>query len=77
MDVEGIEKKKYRNLSALLQREESKFVNEVMALLMKDEVKFLPLYDCLIVKKSDEDRVKEAFNSIIAKNGYDGIVKVK
>ncbi len=77
LDVEGIEKKKYRNLSALLQREESKFLNEVMAELMKDEVKFLPLYDCLIVKKRDKERVEEAFNSVIAKNGYDGIIKVK
>ena len=77
LDVEGIEKKKYRNLSALLQREESKFLNEVMAELMKDEVKFLPLYDCLITKKRDKERVEEAFNSVISKNGYVGIIKVK
>ncbi len=77
LDVEGIEAGKYRNLSALLQREESKFLNEVMAELMKDKVDFLPLYDSLIVKESDKDRVKEAFNLIIIKNGYDGIIKVK
>ena len=77
MDVEGIEAGKYRNLSALLQREESKFLNDVMAELMKEKVDFLPLYDSLIVKKSDQDRVKDAFNSVIAKNGYDGIIKVK
>jgi hypothetical protein len=76
LDVEGIEVGKYRNLSALLQREESKFLNEVMAELMKDKVDFLPLYDCLIVKKSDQKRVKEAFNSIISINGYEGIIKV-
>lgn len=77
LNVEGIETEKHRNLNALLNREESKFLNEVMDKLMKDNVLFLPLYDCLIVKKSDEVKVKEAFNLIISKNGYDGIVKVK
>ena len=76
LDVEGIEKKKYRNLSALLQREESKFINEVMDNLMKDKVLFLPLYDCLIVKKGDKERVEQAFNSVITKNGYEGIIRV-
>lgn len=77
LDVEGIKKKKYRNLSALLQREESQFLNTVMEELMEDKIKFLPLYDCLIVKKSDEERVKEAFATVISKNGFEGIVKVK
>lgn len=77
LDVEGIENDKHRNLNALLNREESKFLNEVMSILMKCNIQFLPLYDCLIVKKSDKERVEEAFNSIIAKNGYDGIIKVK
>lgn len=72
-----LDSEKYKNLNVLLQREESTFLNEVMAELMKYKVSFLPLYDCLIVKKSDQKRVKEAFNSIIAKNGYDGIIKVK
>jgi hypothetical protein len=75
-ELEDLDSEKYKNLNVLLQREESKFLNEVMAELMKYKVSFLPLYDCLIVKKSDQKRVKEAFNFIISINGYEGIIKV-
>lgn len=76
-DVNGITTRKYRNLSALLQREESKFLSEVMNSLMEEGVMFLPLYDSLIVKQSDGLKVNNAFQSIIEKNGFRGIVKVK
>lgn len=77
LDVEGIEEKKYRNLNALLNREESKFLKEVMEVLMKQNISFLPLYDCLIVKISDAGKVNSTFQSIIEKNGFKGKVKVK
>lgn len=75
-DIEGINDDKHRNLSALLQREESIFLTEVMYHLMEDKILFLPLYDCLIVKKSDESKVTEAFNFIIEKNGFTDIVRL-
>lgn len=76
LDIEGIDIKKHRNISALLQREESKFLYEVMNQLMTDKVMFLPLYDSLIVKKSDEQKVTEAFNFIVNKNGFTDIIRL-
>ncbi len=77
LDIEGIDIKKHRNISALLQREESKFLSDVMNKLMTDKVMFLPLYDSLIVKKSDKQKVEEAFNLIIEKNGFKDIIRIK
>jgi bifunctional DNA-binding transcriptional regulator/antitoxin component of YhaV-PrlF toxin-antitoxin module len=75
-DIDGIDTKKYRNLSALLQREESEFLSEVMHKLINDKILFLPLYDCLIVKKSDEKKVTDAFNYIVEKNGFTDIIRL-
>lgn len=75
-DIEGIDKNKHRNLSALLQREESEFLSEVMHQLINDKILFLPLYDCLIVKKSDEQKVTDAFNYIVEKNGFTDIIRL-
>ena len=43
---------------------------------MTDKVMFLPLYDSLIVKKSDEQKVTEAFNFIVNKNGFTDIIRL-
>jgi hypothetical protein len=77
LDIEGIDIKKHRNISALLQREESKFLSDVMNQLMTDKVMFLPLYDSLIVKKSDKQKVEEAFNLMIEKNGFTDFIRIK
>jgi hypothetical protein len=45
--------------------------------LMTNKVMFLPLYDSLIVKKSDKQKVEEAFNLIIEKNGFTDIIRIK
>ncbi len=75
-EIEGINDDKHRNLSALLQREESIFLTEIMYHLMEDKIMFLPLYDCLIVKKSDASKVTESFNFIIEKNGFTDIIRL-
>jgi hypothetical protein len=77
LDIEGIDIKKHRNISALLQREESKFLSEVMSQLMNDKVMFLPLYDSLIVKKSDKQKVEEAFKLMTEKNGFTDFIRIK
>jgi hypothetical protein len=52
-------------MSALLQREESVFLDKVINRLIADNIDFLPLYDSLIVKSKDEQKVREFFNEII------------
>jgi hypothetical protein len=76
VDVEGIKNKKYRNLSALLQREESAFLNNVMSELLKLDIPYLPLYDSLIVKKSDRKLVLDAYSKVINDSGYNGIIAI-
>jgi hypothetical protein len=54
-----------KNMSALLQREESSFLDKVIIKLIADKIDFLPLYDSLIVKSKDEQKVRELFNDVI------------
>ncbi len=68
---------KSKNLSALLQREEAKFLDEVMLDLKSKNIKFLPLYDSLIVKPSDLDTVKLSFQKTIIKNNLGGFLRLK
>ncbi len=78
LSISGIESYDgHKNLSALLQREEAKFLEEVMLDLMAKEVKFLPLYDSLIIKQSDLATVKMAFNETIIKNDISEFVYLK
>lgn len=58
-------KDRRKNMSALLQREESAFLDKVINKLIADKIDFLPLYDSLIVKTSDEQKVREFFYEII------------
>lgn len=60
--------KKYKNLSALLQREESSFMDAVMSVLEQKGIAFIPIYDSLIVKKTDEPAVKGVFQKVIEEN---------
>jgi hypothetical protein len=74
----GLEvKRKANNMVALLQREESAFLNSVMQKLVDDGVCFLPLYDSLIVKSSDADAVKTAFRTAILEQKLTGIIQLK
>ncbi len=69
--------KKYKNLSALLQREESIIMDAVMGELAKKEISFIPIYDSLIVKKSEEGIVKYLFEMIIADKKLSIILRIK
>ena len=69
--------RKAKNLVALLQREESAFLNSVMLKLVDDGVCFLPLYDSLIVKSSDAEAVKSAFRTAILEQKLTGIIQLK
>jgi len=69
--------RKAKNLVALLQREESAFLNSVMLKLVEDGVCFLPLYDSLIVKSSDAEAVKSAFRTAILEQKLTGIIQLK
>jgi hypothetical protein len=74
----GLEvKRKANNMVALLQREESAFLNSVMLKLVEDGVCFLPLYDSLIVKSSDAETVKSAFRTAILEQKLTGIIQLK
>ena len=74
----GLEvKRKANNMVALLQREESSFLNSVMQKLVDDGVCFLPLYDSLIVKSSDAEAVKSAFRTAILEQKLTGIIQLK
>jgi hypothetical protein len=65
-----------KNLVALLQREESSFLNIVMQKLIDQGILFLPLYDSLIVKVSDAQAVRTAFQSAIIEKGLFGIIRI-
>jgi hypothetical protein len=70
-------KRRADNMVALLQREESAFLNSVMLKLVEDGVCFLPLYDSLIVKSSDAEAVKSAFRTAILEQKLTGIIQIK
>lgn len=74
--LEGVDRT-YKNLSAMLQREESAFLYSVMKRLIKEKVYILPLYDSLIVRKGDQQRVVSAFESIVVSSGLKGIIRLK
>jgi len=69
--------RKDKNLVALLQREESSFLNSVMQKLIEKHILFLPLYDSLIVKISDASTVRAAFMATIEEKGLFGIIRIK
>lgn len=74
----GLEVKlKANNLVALLQREESSFLNSVMQKLVGNGILFLPLYDSLIVKSSDAEVVKSAFRAVITEQKLNGVIRLK
>ena len=69
--------RKAKNLVALLQREESSFLNSVMLKLVEDGICFLPLYDSLIVKSSDAEAAKSAFRTAILEQKLTGVIQIK
>jgi hypothetical protein len=69
-----LSKDHYKNLSKLLQKQESDLLNKVMERL---EVPYLPLYDSLIVKKSDAKQVRAVFNDVFKELHLAHILKVK
>lgn len=78
LEVVGIDKSEsYKNLSALLQRKEAAFLEEVMNELMIKEILFLPLYDSLLVKESDAWRVIMTYYRVIEKNNLNEFICLK
>ena len=69
--------RKAKNLVALLQREESSFLNSVMLKLVEEGICFLPLYDSLIVKSSDAEAAKSAFRTAILEQKLTGVIQIK
>lgn len=67
---------KHKNLSALLQREESAFMEEVMTHMHEKGVKFIPIYDSLVVKASDFENAKLIFNNLIRSHKLNGILTI-
>jgi hypothetical protein len=66
-----------KNMSALLQREESSFLDKVIIKLIADKIDFLPLYDSLIVKSKDEQKVRELFNDVIMEEELTRFISLK
>jgi hypothetical protein len=78
LNVEGIDKSEsYKNLSALLQRKEAAFLEEVMDELMLKDIMFLPLYDSLMVKESEYWQVIMTYYKIIDKNNLNEFIRIK
>lgn len=69
-----LSKDHYKNLSKLLQKQESDLLYKVMVRL---EVPYLPLYDSLIVKKSDTAHVRAVFKDVFKELHLAHILKVK
>lgn len=67
---------KYKNLSALLQREEANFMRSVMKKLESKKIMFIPVYDSLIVKQSNAEQVKKLFAQTINEFNFDGILSL-
>ena len=70
-------KDRTKNMSALLQREESAFLDKVIIKLIETKISFLPLYDSLIVKSKDEQKVRELFNDVIMEEGLTRFISLK
>ena len=69
--------KKHKNLSALLQREEAAFMEDVMTEMHENGVKFIPIYDSLVVKVSDLENARLIFNNVIRSHKLNGILTIK
>jgi hypothetical protein len=66
IEVEGVKKhESYKNIAAILQREESAFLDIVMNELIDSNIKFIPIYDSLIIKESDQNKVRTIFKEVI------------
>jgi hypothetical protein len=65
----------HKNLSYLLQKIESFFLNLVMNEM--GDIPFLPIHDALLVKKSDGEKVRSIFNTVIDRLELASILKIK
>lgn len=66
IDVVGVKKhESYKNIAAILQREESAFLDIVMNKLIDSNIKFIPIYDSLIIKESDQNKVRTIIKEVI------------
>lgn len=70
-------KQKHKNLSALLQREEAAFMQDVMTEMHLNGIGFIPIYDSLIVKVSDFENARLIFNNVIRSHKLNGILSIK
>jgi hypothetical protein len=67
---------KYKNISKILNLYEVEIMNEKSKLLMREDIKYISLFDGLLVKESDKDRVLKILNGN-CKVDKEGIIKFK
>ena len=67
---------KYKNISKILNLYEVEIMNEKSKLLMREDIKYISLFDGLLVKESDKDRVLKILNGN-CRVDKEGIIKFK
>jgi hypothetical protein len=77
IEMKGVSKdESYKNIAAILQREESAFLDLVMKKLIESNIKFIPIYDSLVIKESDQDKVKAIFKEVIKSQGIEKFIRI-
>lgn len=77
IEIEGVKKhERYKNIAAILQREESAFLDIVMSKLIDIDIKFIPIYDSLIIKESDQYKVKAIFKEVIKSHAVETFIRI-
>jgi len=67
----------YKNLSALLQREESRFMNTYMSTLMTTSTPFLPIYDSIMTPETKRVVVVGTFDKIVSLDSPNSALSLK
>lgn len=76
--IEGVKKhESYKNIAAILQREESAFLDILMGKLIDLDIKFIPIYDSLVIKESDQFKVKAIFNEVITSQEVETFIRIE
>jgi hypothetical protein len=77
IEIEGVKKhESYKNIAAILQREESAFLDIVMSKLIDFDIKFIPIYDSLIIKESDQYKVRAIFKEVIKSQEVESFIRI-
>jgi hypothetical protein len=77
IEIDGVKKhESYKNIAAILQREESAFLDIVMNKLIDSDIKFIPIYDSLIIKESDQTKVRTIFKEVIKSQEVEEYIRI-